>query len=261
MRLFLPVIAAALMTAQAAQAQDVPTTYGAGGEDLVLELGGGGSVAPAYEGADDYVIQPRPFFSLHYLRLPVIGDFGGKPEREFSFGPSFRVVRERDDNDYAALTGIGDVDTAVELGGKVRYRRNSLEAFLALRRGVTGHDGFVGETGLNVITRPLERLEFKAGPRLSFADGEYMQTYLGVTAAQAAASGLPFFDADGGVKGVGLSGEARYSLTQSWTLVGYGGYERLVGDAADSPITKAGSENQFTAALGLTYTFGLDLFD
>ena len=63
------------------------------------------------------------------------------------------------------------------------------------------------------------------------------------------------------MKGVGVEGEARYALTPHWSVVGKAGYERLIGDAADSPITEAGSENQFTAALGLTYRFGLDLFD
>jgi len=253
--------AAGLLATQAASAQDSTPAYGADGKDFVIELGAGASVTPAYEGADEYTVQPKPFISLHYLSLPFFGSFGGGSDQGLSFGPSFRVVRERDDNDYSKLTGLGDVDTAIELGGKVGYRQGSLEAFLAVRRGVTGHDGFVGEAGGNVVANPLERLEVKAGPRLSFADAEYMQTYLGVTPAQSAASGLPAFDADGGIKGVGLGAETRYQLTGNWTLVGEASYERLVGDAGNSPIAQAGSRNQFSGALGLTYKFGLDLFD
>jgi outer membrane protein len=39
-------------------------------------------------------------------------------------------------------------------------------------------------------------------------------------------------------------------------MFGYGRYERLVGDAADSPIVREfGSRNQLSGGLGLTYTF------
>ena len=99
------------------------------------------------------------------------------------------------------------------------------------------------------------------GPRLFFASEDYLQTYLGVTPAQAAASGLPVFDPDGGIRGVGLEADFKYRISQRWSVVGEVGYERLVLDAAESPIAELGSENQFAAALGLTYRFDLDLFD
>ena len=57
---------------------DAPLDVGA--DDLVLELGIGARSCPAYEGADDYLLQPWPIAQLHYLRLPVLGDFGGRPE-------------------------------------------------------------------------------------------------------------------------------------------------------------------------------------
>jgi outer membrane protein len=232
-----------------------------GDNDLIVELGGGGVVGPAYEGADDYLLSPWPIVRLHYLRLPVIGAFGGRPETGLSVGPSFRFVPERDDDDYSDLEGLGDVDAAFELGATAGYRYDMWRGFVTVRRGFGGHDGIVGELGVDAIVEPSPRLSVSAGPRLHFADSEYLDTYLGVTAGQSADSGLAEFDPDGGLKGVGVEAEARYALTRRWSLVGSAGYERLVGDAADSPIAGAGSENQFTAALGLTFRFGLDLFD
>jgi outer membrane protein len=40
-------------------------------------------------------------------------------------------------------------------------------------------------------------------------------------------------------------------------MFGYARYERLVGDADDSPIvrSKFGSRNQLSGGLGVTYTF------
>ena len=114
---------------------------------------------------------------------------------------------------------------------------------------------------MDAIFDPTPRLELSLGPRVHFASDDYLETYLGVTPAQSAASGLPVFDPEGGVKGLGGEAEAKYALTRHWSVAGKAGYERLIGDAADSPIADRGSKNQFTAALGLTYRFGLDLFD
>jgi len=261
-RFVLAILFAAAGTFPAAAQQ--PTDewiFGANGEDIVLELGGGALVRPAYEGADDYTLHPWPIVELRFLRLPVLGTFGGGPETGLSFAPSFRFVEERDDDDYSELTGLGDVDFAFEAGGKVGYRQGMLRGFVAIRHGFGGHEGIVGEAGLDLIVAPTPSLEVSGGPRLSFASDDYLDTYLGVTAAQSAASGLPVFDPDGGIKGVGVAGEAKYALTPRWSLVGEAGYERLIGDAADSPITDRGSENQFSAAIGLSYRFGLNLYD
>jgi outer membrane scaffolding protein for murein synthesis (MipA/OmpV family) len=88
-----------------------------------------------------------------------------------------------------------------------------------------------------------------------------MDTYFGVTPAESAASGLPAYDPDSWLKGAGVEGEVRYALNRHWAVRGEAGYERLLADAADSPIARTGSRNQFNAAVGLTYRFGLDLFD
>jgi outer membrane protein len=255
-------IAAVALLAVPARAQDLPpeTPLSAGADDLVLELGIGGKVVPAYEGADDYLLQPWPIAQLHYLRLPVLGDFGGGPKSGISFGPSFRYVAERDEDDYSELEGLGDVSAAYEFGATIGYRYEFVRAFVTLRQGFGGHHGLVGEVGVDAIADPMPKLTVSLGPRLGLASSDYLDTYLGVDPGQSAASGLPEFDPDGGIKGVGLEAEARYSLTPAWSVVANAGYERLVGDAADSPVTDLGSENQFTAGIGVSYRFGLDLF-
>jgi outer membrane protein len=262
MRILLAVSALAIPLAAPALAQDIlPPDYASGDAELVLELGGGAKVQPAYEGADDYVVTPWPIARLHYLRLPVIGDFGGGPKTGLSFGPSFRYVPARDEDDYSELEGMGDVSAAYEFGATLGYRYEMLRGFVTLRQGFGGHHGLIGEVGLDVIVEPIQKLEVSLGPRVGFADSDYLDTYLGVSAEQSAASGLPEFDPEGGFKSLGLETEARYALTPAWSLVATAGYDRLIGDAADSPVTGFGSENQFNAGLGLTYRFGLDLYD
>lgn len=233
----------------------------ADGSDLVFELGAGALVQPTWEGSSDVVFSAWPIIGFEFVS---IGPFtlGGGPERAFSLSPSFGFRGERDDNDHAALTGIGDVDAAVEAGARASYRYRMIRASVALRRGFGGHEGFVGEAALEIVVEPTERWTFAIGPQVSFADDEYMDTYFGVTAAQAAASGLAPFSAGAGFKSVGVIAETRYRLTEDLSLRGKASYHRLIGDAADSPIVaQAGSEDQFMAGVGLSYRFRLDLFD
>ena len=109
---------------------------------------------------------------------------------------------------------------------------------------------------------PTELTELTVGPRASFANSEYLQTYLGVTPAEAALSKVLWaYAPGGGFKGVGLDATARYQFTPEWAVVSELIYERLIGDAADSPIVQVGGDvNQLTAKLGLSYKFGLKLF-
>ncbi len=255
------VLAASIAAASPALAQEPMPAGPNPGVDLSLRLGIGGKVAPDYEGSDDYELKPWPIFSLEFLRLPGIGEFGG-PSTGFSIGPSFNFVGERKETDNPALIGLGNVSAAVELGARIGFETEIVEAFAALRHGIGGHHGIVGDLGVNAILRPMDRLEVRAGPRASFADGEYFNTYFSVTPAQSAASGLPAFDAGSGFKSVGLEAEVTYDFTDHWRGHLGAGWDRLVGDAANSPIVMAaGDENQFHVGLGVSYRFDLDLFN
>jgi outer membrane protein len=229
--------------------------------DVVLEVGAGAVLRPAYEGASEYEVSPFPVVTLHYLWLPGLGEVKGYTRRDgFSFGPSFRYVRERDSGDYSELTGLQNVAAAYEIGGRVAYTFGVLRAHASLRRGIGGHEGLVGEAGLDLTINPDAVTEINFGPRISYADVAYMRTYLGVTQAESLTSGLATYDPGGGIKGAGVEFGSRYAFTPQWSLLGALTYERLVGAAADSPIAQAGDLNQFTARLGLSYRFGLKLF-
>jgi len=230
--------------------------------DIVVEIGAGGAMRPAYEGAKGYKFNPTGFFTLHYLWLPGIGDV--KKERAdegFSIGPSLRYVYKRDSDDHPELRGLGNIDAAFELGGRIAYQWSLFRPWLAVRYGLGGHSGIVAETGLDLRFRPSAVTEFTIGPRASFATSEYMRTYFGITPAESARSGLSAYNPGGGMKGAGLEVSGRYELTPQWALVGLAYYERLIGDAAASPVVKVGNENQITAKLGLSYKFGLKLFN
>ncbi|HVG50329.1 MAG TPA: MipA/OmpV family protein [Xanthobacteraceae bacterium] len=231
--------------------------------DIILEIGGGAAMRPAYEGAKDFKYNPIGLFTLHYLWLPGYGNVKTERDRAregFIFAPSVRYIYKRDTDDHPELRGLNDVSASYEVGGKFGYQWNIFQPWVAVRYGFGGYQGVVGETGLAMRFLPGPYTEFTFGPRASFATSDYMRTYFGVTPAEAAASGFAAYNPSGGFKGVGLEATGRYEFTPQWSLVGALIYEKLIGDAADSPVVQVGNENQFTARLGISYRFGLKLF-
>jgi outer membrane protein len=228
--------------------------------DLSFRIGIGGLVQPDYEGSDNYDVVPWPIVSLEYLKLPGLNAIGGRTVG-FSVGPSFNFVGERNQGDNPALAGLGDIDAAFEAGLKATYEVNYWGAYAAVRRGFGGHEGIVGEAVLYTVWRPTDSWVVRAGPNTTFGNSEYMNTYFSVTPAQSAASGFPVYNAGSGFKSVGLQANAIYSLTEKVDLHFRAGYDRLVSGAGDSPIVEtAGSRNQFTAGVGVSYRVDLDLF-
>jgi outer membrane scaffolding protein for murein synthesis (MipA/OmpV family) len=127
-----------------------------------------------------------------------------------------------------------------------------------VRYGVIGHNAWVGEVGADGIAYPMEGLTVTLGPRLSFGTDNFAQTYFGVSGPESAASGLPEYSASGGLLGAGMELGARYRFNERWGVEGAATWNRLVNDAADSPVTKTGSADQYEVRLGITRSISLD---
>jgi outer membrane protein len=72
------------------------------------------------------------------------------------------------------------------------------------------------------------------------------------------ASGLPVYDAGGGLRSYGAGVQARYQWTPQWASHVFLEYERLSGAAANSPlVTLRGSRDQIQVGTGVTYSFDI----
>jgi len=231
---------------------------------FVIDLGVGAMVQPRYEAADSYLVYPFPIVAVGRFYFPGLGQVvDGRRKAGIFFYPSFNYIGERKASDSTDLTGTNTIDWALELGLGGGFRTEHFRAFAELRQGINGHTGQVGQLGIDGIIYPAEKWEVSFGPRADFASGEYMETYFGVTAAEAANSGgrLTQYDPGAGFKSVGLAARASYDINDDFRFHLQGGYNRLIGDAADSPIAENGSENQFSLGAGVTYRFAFDLFN
>ncbi len=232
---------------------------------LDVTIGGGAAYSPDYEGSDDYEIDPVPYVELSFFEGLASLSVGGLqvmlPIGDQAFvgaGVGYGGGREEDANDD--LEGLGDVDDTIigNLSGGLKLGPG---AFIVSHTQDLGneYDGysidFGVETGLELIE---EKAEITLGAGATWGSGGYNETFFGISQAQAAASGLDEFDADEGFKSVGVELGGTYAITDN-LLIGFeAGYQRLVGDVADSPIVDdRGSPNQFSIATVLALTFDL----
>jgi outer membrane protein len=179
-------------------------------------------------------------------------DFGG-----FEFGPALALESARRPSRFPVP--VDKVSATVEAGAFAQlYLAKSFRLRGEVRKGLGGHDGWIAQGSADFIARRGDDYVFSVGPRVSWADEKYQNAYFGVTPAMSAASGLPAFNADSGLRGLGGAASLSYQFTSDWGIQAYGRYERMVGDAGRSPLIRTyGSRDQFSAGLALSYTFGL----
>ena len=230
-----------------------------------ITLGGGAQTYPKYPGADSYGLNFLPIFGWRREGAPMPFEapddgagFGILPnESAFNFGPSLEFQNKRQEEDVGAA--VGDVGFTVEAGGFVEiFPSDNIRLRAELRQGIGGHKGMVGDLGIDIVARDDDRYIFSIGPRARWADNDYHDAYFGVTPAVTTATGLATYDPDGGFYALGAMAGLTYRLGRNWGLQGYVGYDRLIGDAADSPIVRAfGSRSQFSGGLGLFFEFNI----
>lgn len=95
-------------------------------DDFRLKLGAGTSVAPRFEGADDYKIRVMPKISLRYKNLIALNNTRLRVfvvhNDSFVSGVQARYGFGRDEDASPKLTGMGDVGDSFELGGFIEWR-------------------------------------------------------------------------------------------------------------------------------------------
>lgn len=228
--------------------------------------------APLYQGSDDYGLSIFPDLRIAYgdrfaasipdgVRYSLIraGAVTAGPIARIRFGREegrggspFLITGETD-----GLAGLGDVSAAGEIGGFAAISEGPFGLRAELRRGFGGHNGVVGDLNAS-WSRRAGRTFYSIGPRASFGAGGFVDAYFGISPAQSLSSGLPAFEAKGGLISYGVGGVAARQLDRNLSLTVFGGYDRLAGDAARSPLVRErGSRDQFTLGLAVSYRFNL----
>ena len=250
-----PLVAAFALLAGPAAAQD-PSP----GPQYLLNLGVGGAMTPQYPGADKYMFVPFPIIEAGRFYLPGIGQSVSKTRGVFLY-PSFNLYGQRSPSDDKSLKGTKEIDWALEAGIGGGYRYDWFRVFATARQGFNGYSGQTGEIGADLILPLSQRFEVLFGPRTSWASDGYMETYFGVTPKEASKNSmLTAYKPQAGFKTAGLAATVNYWVDDRTRLQFRGSWNRLIGDAGDSPIVKYGSKNQWFAGVGVSRKLEFNLF-
>ena len=233
--------------------------------DYRVRVGLGAQLEPEFIGSEKHDL--GPYFKVSVARGSDLFKVSSPDDHfgialinknRFSFGPGGNIESSRKDSEVGAP--LGKVKTTVEAGIFAQYLAKD-DAFRLrgeLRKGLGGHDGLVGSIGADKIWRDGDNYVVTLGPRLLFSDASYQRAYFGVTPAAALATGLPAYRPSGGLYAAALASGVTYQIGPRFGLFGYARYERLIGDAAKSPIVRElGSRNQTSGGIGLSYIFNV----
>jgi|GEM_PF-224832 len=168
---------------------------------------------------------------------------------------ALRFDRGRSEGSSAELAGLGDIKPTVRARVSAEWELSphwklgatwSADAF---GRG----GGNYGDVSVGYDLRLSPATTLGLGASLAVAGDRYLQTYYGVSSEQAARSNYPVYEPGAGLRDLSTSLSLRSELSHDWVLLGGAGMTRLLGPAANSPLTRKTST--WAANLGLAWRF------
>ena len=233
-------------------------------------VGLGVGFTPEFSGAKDDIVGVAPglryqFSGYRYVEWwGPVADINLIDSPNWQAGPMLDYRFGRSDVKDPVVDSLSDIDGTVEGGAFASYSYLNTDGVpWRLRLGVSvmtdlgdRYDG-LSSTAWGSFWMPLSQTVFVGvGGGASFGSSSFMQTYYGITPADAVASGLPAYSPGGGVRNYFLWPAVIWQFDKNWAAGGMLFYQRLAGDAADSPIVRErGTAHQLTGGVGLGYVW------
>lgn len=244
----------------------------------IVTVGVGAAIEPDFEGSDDYRIIPAagiqgtvsgfPFYSQGtYLYVDLVPRSGSK--FDFDAGPIVGArFNRRHRADDPVIKLLPETKTAIEAGAFAGISLHGLTNpydTLALRFDVlhdlgSAHKSTTFSPNLEFSTPVSTKTYVSAYLGAEFVGNKYADYYFSIAPAASLASGLPVFDAGGGMKDWKTSLLVNQSITgnllHGFSIYGMVQYSRLLGDFKRSPIvSQRGSASQWLGSAGIAYTW------
>ena len=235
--------------------------------DWDVSVGAGVAFVPTFEGSDRYRVAPLPFVKIVYKDMISLDAINGLnaywQTGGLRLGAGVVYNSGRSDHKDSGmfgggddrLKGMGDIDGAVGFKGFASYR---LEKLVDMSVAVTkfvgdDNDGVVVDLGLKTPIKLTDKLMLFPHMGATWANEDYMETFFGVTAAQASRTGFSRFDADAGFKDIRAGIDVNYKIDEHWLFSVRTDVKRFVGDASKSPISF--TNTNVTVATMIGYKF------
>ena len=226
-------------------------------------LGLGVEYESAYEGSDEFGFEIEPAGAVQWRRGNDVFYWAGEALGWRGLRADTWLLeavvaldegREEGDSDEGRLEGMGDGDEEGQLVLQARRAFGADWRSWLVGRVAASESGNLGLFGVGY--RFGERND-GTGSEINlvgvFHDSGLANRDFGVTAQQAAASGLAATTLSGGFRSVGLNYNYRHAINANWQLFGEALYERYSSEVRKSPIARSDFEAE--VSVGLLYVF------
>ncbi len=213
-----------------------------------VELGLGAQYAPVFDGLSRYQAQPGPAIDIRYKDIAFASSGEGVGVNLFSFrhvrfGAAVTYDLGRSPHlDGADLSGLGTIHPAPEIkifAGYALAKAFPLVIRVDARKQIGATNGYIGDAGAYLpMPGSSQVFAWFVGPTVTLADSRYMNAYFGISQEQAAHTRYHQYKASAGFKSAGLGVSADYFVTPHVIIALNGAFNRLLGSAANSPITR-----------------------
>lgn len=231
--------------------------------DATVGLGVG--MRPTYEGSDEYKAVPAAWIDITYDDWLSFGPDGLNAYWHtggLRIGGGVTSFHGRNDSDSSdllkrgddRLKGMGDLDGSPAARVFVAYQWGRVHIGGSVTRAIGSSnddvddlemEGTRADFGVSIPFSVTDKLTLTTAAGVTWADDKYTQALFGVTPLQSKRSGFAAYEAESGVKSVDLAFGASYQFSEHWSLMMLLHGEKLVGDAADSPIVFSDTNASF----------------
>ncbi len=213
-----------------------------------------------YRGSDEQRTMAVPVIEYQWASGWFAGSTNGigynfSGRQDMQYGMRLTADFGREESRSQALRGMGDIDAKAEVGGFFNYSISRDIALSTSLRYGSGQDsnGLLVDLGLGYSTELSGDLRLGLGLAATLANADYMQSYFGVTAAQAASSGYAMYKPGAGLRDVRANLSLTYRVTPKVSATAGVSASMLSGDASDSPLVRQKSTT--SGLLAVTYSF------
>jgi outer membrane protein len=268
-KIFVPFLAFLIIagTFSPSFAQDSPIAI----ENMPNVIGVAVGALPDYVGSKYYTFGAAPFARItlpnserYFLLNATELYFNVLNHPQLRFGPVLNYRFGRDNVDQANVNNMRKIDGTIEagaflgfeykLGGNMRHR------FIADVEALADVGGeYKGVNGTLSVRywRPFGRMfDAVIGVGFQYVDNKYTNKYFGVNYVDSLLSGLPYYQAGGGLNNFKIYPGVVMHLSEHWHLAGGFRYQRMTGYAKGSPVVDfVGCPDQWVVGLGTAYSW------
>lgn len=228
--------------------------------------------ASEYPGSDDFEFSPNAAFEIDTpvgkLKNNGVGaELDIVKNTSVGSGPILRIGIGRDDTiSDSVVAGLPEVELGTEVGWFIdsgfRVDRLGIQSdaiVIGSLDAVTeigdGHGGVQITGSVGYVMQLTDNFRLVPSVGFNYVDDSYAESFYSVSSADAATTGLNEFDASGGLEYTQVALYGVRDIDSRWTVTGTIAFNKLTGDAADSPVTERGTTDQLFTGFILNYNF------